>query len=61
MPGIDGFKLASVIRSIENVWNKELSNPGDIREPKSKNKVKIVAITANDIDTVKDQAKKVGI
>ncbi len=52
MPVVDGFKLASAIKSIENVWHKELSTPDDIREPKAKRSVPIVAITASDIDTV---------
>lgn len=60
MPDIDGFQVASMIRSIENLWGKEISNPNDIRRLKKKN-CPIVAVTAFNCRDIYDQAFKVGI
>lgn len=54
MPKIDGFKLATLIKSVENVWHEEISKPGDIRRFKAKKKCPIVAITATDPDSIKE-------
>lgn len=54
MPKIDGLKLATMIKSIENVWHGEISKPGDIRRFKAKKKCPIIAITASDLDSIKE-------
>jgi hypothetical protein len=46
MPEIDGFKLAKLIKAVENVWFKELKKTGDIRNPKAERHCPIVAVTA---------------
>ncbi len=52
MPQMDGFKLSTMIKSIENVWHGEIKKPGDIRRFKAQKKCPIVAITASDLDSV---------
>ena len=61
MPTIDGLKLANMIKSIENVWHKELTKPEDIRLLKAQQSVPIIAITASDIESIEESARKVGI
>ena len=55
MPKIDGFKLATLIKSIEKVWFEEISKAGDTRILKAK-KCPIVAVTAFDLESVKNTA-----
>lgn len=52
MPQIDGFKLTTLIKSIESIWHPEFKKLNDMREAKALNPVPIVAITANDIDSI---------
>lgn len=60
MPKIDGFKLATLIKSIEKVWLDEIGKAGDVRAAKAK-KCPIVAVTAFDLESIKITAKQVGI
>ncbi len=60
MPDIDGFQVASMIRSIENLWGDEIGKLNDIRRLKKKN-CPIVAVTAFNCSDVNDRALKVGI
>lgn len=51
MPKIDGFKLATLIKSIEKVWLDEIGKAGDVRAAKAK-KCPIVAVTAFDLESI---------
>jgi CheY-like chemotaxis protein len=53
MPKVDGYKVATMIKSIETLWFKHLDQPDDIRRYKTKQHCPIVAITAFEPDSIK--------